>query len=82
MNASRAIREGIEEGGGAEGQWGLVWAGSQEALVFISPLGVFPEVRPGGQWDSEASSLLSSPWLGPRMAVTGLQKVKQEVGSS
>lgn len=58
-------------GRGAEGKWGQVWAGFQEELVFISPVGVFPEVGPGGQWDSEASSLLFPPCLGPRFAKGG-----------
>lgn len=51
-------------------------------MVFTGPVGLFLEVQPGGQWDSEASRLLSPPWLGPRTAMIGWQKVEQLLGSS
>lgn len=56
--------------------------GSQEELVFTSPVGFFPEVRCGGWWDFEAPRLLSPSPLRPRMAVIGWQKLEQVLGSS
>ena len=70
------------EGVGSLKQVRTLVGGSQEEIVFTSPVGLFPEVRYSGQWDSEASRQLSLLWLGPRMTAICWQKVEQVRGSS